>query len=310
MITAKIIADSVAQNGKRLTTFELEFPKFLVGEFNTHRAISRNSASSRAIPFSKMVENIMENPAMPVFWGKNQSGMSAVEELDSKIDKPRIQEVSVSGEKIYRNYLSTDIEYARNLWRAARDCAIESAQKLHDLGVHKQIVNRVIEPWMTTKVIATATDWDNFFFLRNHKDAQPEIAFLAKLMLEEYKSSVPKVLFAGDWHIPYIDSDRIMGTPGVKYFSSNQEISLEEALILSTSLCAQVSYRKSDDSIEKARAIFDRLINSRPMHSSPAEHQGTPHIDANHISGNFRGWIQHRHTLKDNTCNKYNFDNP
>lgn len=305
MITAKIIADSVAQNGKRLTTFELEFPKFLVGEFNTHRAISRNSASSRAIPFSKMVENIMENPAMPVFWGKNQSGMSAVEELDSKIDKPRIQEVSVSGEKIYRNYLSTDIEYARNLWRAARDCAIEFAQKLHDLGVHKQIVNRVIEPWMTTKVIATATDWDNFFFLRNHKDAQPEIAYLAKLMVEEYKNGQPQKLKYGQWHIPYIDMEDMNGE--THYFSNGEEISLEDALILSTSLCAQVSYRKSDDSMDKARKIYDKLINSKPCHSSPAEHQGFPAEDYDEISGNFRGWIQYRQTLKDNVCYKYDF---
>jgi thymidylate synthase ThyX len=308
MITAKIIADSIAQNSKRLTTFELEFPKFLVAEFNTHRAISRNSASSRAIPFSKMVENIKANPAMPVFWGKNQAGMSAAEELDSLVERPRVQEVTVLGEKSYRNYLATDIQYARNLWREAMDRAIESAQKLHDLGCHKQIINRIIEPWMTTKVIATATDWDNFFFLRNHKDAQPEIAYLAKLMVEEYKNSRPKQLFSGEWHIPYIEFSR--DYKGARYSANGEELSLEDALVLSTSLCAQVSYRKSDDSIEKAKSIFNKLINSRPMHSSPAEHQGTPHSDPNHVSGNFRGWIQHRHTLKDNTCNKYNFDNP
>jgi len=309
MITAKIIADSFANNGKRLTTFELEFPKFLIGEFNTHRAISRNSASSRAIPFTKMVENIKVNPAMPVFWGKNQAGMSAVEELDSVIENPRVKEVLLLGEKSYRNYLSTDIQYAKDLWLEARDKAIESAQKLHDLGCHKQIINRIIEPWMTTKVIATATDWDNFFFLRNHKDAQPEIAYLAKLMVEEYKNSSPFYLSPGEWHIPYIETYR-PADGEFRYFSNGQELCLSDALTLSTSLCAQVSYRKSDDSIEKAKSIFDKLINSRPMHSSPAEHQGTPHSDPNHVSGNFRGWIQHRHTLKDNTCNKYNFDNP
>lgn len=306
MITAKIIADSVARNGKRLTTFELEFPKFLVGEFNTHRAISRNSASSRAIPFSKMVENIMENPAMPVFWGKNQSGMSAIEELDSTNKK--LTNIDV-GKIFFKLVELTDIEYAQYLWLDARNAAIESAEKLNALGCHKQIVNRIIEPWMTTKVIATATDWDNFFFLRNHKDAQPEIAFLAKLMVEEYQKSIPIELNYEEWHIPYIETYR-PADGEFRYVSNGQELSLNEALILSTSLCAQVSYRKSDDSLEKAQNIFDKLINSRPMHSSPAEHQGTPHIDANHISGNFRGWIQHRHTLKDNTCNKYNFDNP
>lgn len=309
MISAKIIADSIAQNGKRLTTFELEFPKFLTAEFNTHRAISRNSASSRAIPFNKMVESVKENPAMPVFWGKNQAGMSAIEKLDSEIERPRVQEVIILDEVMRRNYIATDEQYARNLWREARDKAIESAQKLHDLGCHKQIVNRIIEPWITTKVIATATDWDNFFFLRNHKDAQPEIAYLAKLMVSEYTKSAPFELLIGEWHIPYIDTFRA-DHGEFRYFSNGHELSLSDALILSTSLCAQVSYRKSDDSFEKARAIYDKLINSRPMHSSPAEHQGTPHVDKDHISGNFRGWIQYRHTLKDNTCHEYNFDNP
>lgn len=311
MITAKIIADSFANNGKRLTTFELEFPKFLVAEFNTHRAISRNSASSRAIPVEKMIENIQSNPATPVWWGKNQSGMQSKEELDN-VEKL----YQIGSDIIFDNEGNpligngpTRKQRAKELWLEARESAIYHARQLSRLGCHKQIVNRIIEPWMTTKVIATATDWDNFFFLRNHKDAQPEISFLAKLMVDEYQKSTPFELNPGEWHIPYIETYR-PAEGEFRYISNGQELSLDDALILSTSLCAQVSYRKSDDSLEKARNIFDKLINSRPMHSSPAEHQGAPHINKDHVSGNFRGWIQHRHTLKYNTCHKYNFDNP
>lgn len=285
MITSKIIKDSISPHGKRLTTFELTFPKFLLAEFNTHRMVSKNSASSRAIPFEKMVASILDSPATPVWWGKNQGGMQAKEEIEDK-------------------------SAALDLWLKARDTAIESARKLYDLGIHKQIVNRIIEPWMTTKIVATATDWDNFFHLRNHPDAQPEIAYLAKLMVDEYYSCKPERLTFREWHIPYVDSIFVENDPDsfdrVQIFKSGDEIlSLEDALILSASLCAQTSYRKSDDSMEKARSIYSKLIGSQPVHASPTEHQGTPGHSADEISGNFRGWSQFRQHIPGNVCNSY-----
>lgn len=285
MITSKIIKDSISPHGKRLTTFELTLPKFLTAEFNTHRMVSKNSASSRAIPFEKMVASIIDTPATPVWWGKNQGGMQAKEEIEDK-------------------------SAALDLWLKARDTAIESAKRLYDLGIHKQIVNRIIEPWMTTKIVATATDWDNFFHLRNHSDAQPEIAYLAKLMVDDYYSSKPERLTFGEWHIPYVDCVFVKDDPHsldrVQVFKSVDEIlSLDDALILSASLCAQTSYRKSDDSMEKARNIYSKLIGSQPVHASPTEHQGTPGSSADEISGNFRGWKQFRQQIPGNVCNSY-----
>jgi hypothetical protein len=270
MINAKIIADSTCENGKRITTFELEYPRFIHSEFMTHRMISKNSASSRAIPVATMIQQVIDNPAMPVYWGKNQAGMSAKEEL-----------------------YGLELITAKNVWLTARNQAITHVLKLSELGLHKQIANRILEPWTHMKVIATATEWDNFFHLRRHKDAQPEIRALANEMYLEYTQSRQKMLYEGDWHLPYI-SERDLTT-----------FTLGDCIKLSASLCAQVSYRKADDSIEKAMMIYDRLVNSKPVHASPFEHQATPLANANEISGNLRGWGQYRQQILGNVCNKY-----
>lgn len=280
MNTARILKDSVSPTGKRLTTFEVTFPKFILAEFNTHRMVSKNSASSRAIRFDKIVESIRSNPVIPVWWGKNQPGMQADQEIENK-------------------------DEAIKLWLEARDSAIEQATRLYDLGVHKQIVNRIIEPWMVTKVVCSATEWDNFFNLRTHKDAQPEFKDLARKMFDIYSESTPEFLNWNQWHVPYVDSSV---KDGKQIFTlDDQEISLEDALKLSASLCAQTSFRTSDDSLEKANIIWNRLMGSNPKHASPTEHQGTPMFAAEDVSGNFRGWKQYRHTIKDNTC--YSFTN-
>ena len=280
MNTARILKDSLAPNGARLTTFEVTFPKFILAEFNTHRMISKNSASSRAIKFETLVSTIQENPVMPVWWGKNQPGMQADEELDD-----------------------SDKESAKKIWLEARDSAIEHATRLANLGCHKQIVNRIIEPWMITKVVCSATEWDNFFHLRTHKDAQPEFKDLARKMFDVYSKSTPKQLDFGQWHIPYVDSSV---NNGKQVFTlDGSEISLDDALILSASLCAQTSFRTSNDSLEKARSIWNRLMGSNPKHASPTEHQGTPSISSKDVFGNFRGWKQYRHTIQDNTCYKF-----
>lgn len=296
---AKIIADSIAPHGKRITTFELEFPRFILAEYNTHRMLSRNVASSRAIPIEKVIEGVQNNPAMPVWWGKNQSGMQAKDELSDTI--------------ILDPYGISEKNAAKATWLEARDEAIKFAKKLSKIGLHKQIVNRILEPWVNVKMVTTATDWDNFFHLRNHSDAQPEFHFLASLMAEEYLQSEPNQLIHGQWHIPYIETvfnpphDTYFDLREIKYFVGEEEVDLYTALKVSASLCAQVSYRKSDDSIEKALRVYDRLVTSKPVHASPFEHQATPSLEYDHISGNFRGWIQYRHTISGNTCYKYDF---
>ena len=317
-ITAKIIADSISLNGDRLTTFELEYPRFIHAEFMTHRLFSRNAASSRAIPVKKAIELIVADTARPIHWGKNQPGMSAKEECDA-------------------HYIVRDSEGniaihlpRESLWDLARDEAISIAKIFDELGYHKQIVNRILEPFTHIKVVCTATEYDNFFYLRCHPDAQPEIQELANQMYTAYTESTPVQLKNGEWHVPYYEDGVWQPTGYVRIGEFDvQDLdkhnrTLSEALAVSSSCCAQVSYRKLDDSLEKAQDIFKRLVDSKPVHASPFEHQGTPmwlnkagtnplfgegvtHLDSDgHFwSGNLKGWVQHRQMIAENVCNEY-----
>lgn len=294
LISAKIIADSESPEGIRMTTMEIEYPRFILAELNTHRMLSKNSASSRAIPVKAMHEFIRENPATPVHWGKNEPGMQAKEEVGSGVK-----------------------EEAINVWNRAKEDAIHwSGALANKLAVHKQIANRITEPWMTMKTVISGTEWANFFYLRNHPDAQPEIKALALEMTLAYTTHLPVRLQPGEWHLPYITIARYVPTGELQYFDNDfNRISLEDAKIISASCCAQVSYRKNDDSYDKALKIYRQLIESEPAHASPVEHQATPmnidsmcrfepetwepgvsHVSANSDlwSGNLRGWIQHR----------------
>jgi len=300
MIEVKIVKDSYNKDLKsRLTTFELVYPRFIHGELMTHRMFSRNAASSRAIPIDKVIELLKTNPAMPVHWGKNQAGMQASNEIDN-------------------------IEGAKLLWLAARDSAINHAIVMRDMGLHKQIVNRILEPFQLIKTIVTATEFNNWFWLRAHADAQPEIKELAEKMLQVYEQSKPEELFEGEWHVPYVNTLR--NRCPIKSFiyldENNKEITADEARMISASCCAQVSYRKNDGSLEKAAVVFDRLINSIPVHASPVEHIATPitykmmidlcdgnrliegmtHVGENGQpwSGNLRGWVQYRQLIENN----------
>jgi hypothetical protein len=293
MIKSTIIASSITEQNKRIVTFELEFPRWILAEFNTHRVLSRNSASSRAIPIDANIQNILNNTAIPVEWGINQPGMVAE---------------SIADEETARR--------AREVWVEARNKGIEAALSLaRDLKIHKQIANRLIENFTYQKVITTATDWNNFFWLRNHQDAQPEIRELAKLMLVDFETTTSVELYEGEWHTPYYRSG---------YWAPHMSETLQEALQISASCCAQVSYRKQDDSLEKAKLVYEKLnleSTTQPKHASPVEHQATPipqHFSAkvrrglgmwdygithkdkfgSYWSGNFNGWIQHRQLIE------------
>lgn len=285
-ISAKIIADSVNQKGNRIVTMELEYPRFIHSEFMTHRMFSRNAASSRAIPIKTMLETINNDPATPVHWGRNQAGMQANTALDEITQK-----------------------IAMNAWHDSRVMATHYSKKLSDIGVHKQVANRITEPYQHMKVIVTATEWDNWFNLRTHKDAQPEIQELARVMLKEFNSSQSECLYDSEWHVPYVSTNRTLGKR-IYFDSTGDEISVIDALAISASCCAQVSYRKNDESLDKAKDIFKKLIESEPKHASPIEHQAKPatsvewqtgvtHIDRdfNQWSGNFKDWIQYRQYL-------------
>ena len=173
---------------------QLRYPKFIHGEFMTHRVFSRNASSSRAIPVERMIEDAIRDPAMPSFWGKNQPGMSAAEELDDAEPKYVGREGG----------LITERESAKYRWLKARYNAIKECQNLIKLGTHKQIVNRLIEPWCHINVVVSATEWANFFALRCHSGAQPEMKALADAMFDAGMSSIPVALMAGEWHCPYV----------------------------------------------------------------------------------------------------------
>ena len=292
-IKATIIADSINPNGTRLTTFEFEYPRFIHSEVMTHRMLSKNAASSRAIPIERMLDTIRSQPAMPIYWGENQSGMSARTEL-----------------------MGMDKEVAVNGWLMAMHDALYHSDFLAKGGLHKQLANRVTEPFQTMKTVISGTEWANFFWLRDHPDAQPEFQRLAQSAKAAMDISIPNQLKPGEWHLPYINNVRKNGY--VVYENNNKVLTLEDARTISASCCAQVSYRKNDDSIEKARMIFDRLVNTTPVHASPVEHQATPipdikgftewpqgvthrRRDGSFWSGNFQDWIQYRQLIANNS---------
>lgn len=302
-ITAKVICDSVSPDGVRITTLEIEYPRFIHGEFMTHRSLSKNSSSSRAIPIQKMLDQIESNMAIPIYWGKNKSGMQAVEEV-SKFDEAK----SVLN------------------WERSFNYTKERVLDMVDIGLHKQVPNRLTEPFQMMKVVVTGTDWDNFFNLRIHPDAQPEICMLAYKIYKAMEESEPVKLKVRDWHLPYVNIGW-SGRGDITYFNENFDvIDLEDAIKISASCCAQVSYRNTDMSLEKADKIFNMLIKSDVLHASCFEHLATPirnqeglingwdfgithqNKQGQLFSGNLRGWISYRQQLKDNTCWKFDFE--
>lgn len=299
-ITAKIIADSISNTAHRITTFQLRYPRFIHAEFMTHRLFSRNASSSRAIPVEKQIEMIREDTAMPSHWGKNQSGMQAEFEQDTPI-------IFGDGENGTAQWQATPQE----AWEEARDRAITVAEGFVAAGYHKQIVNRILEPFSHISVVVTATDYANFFHLRSHKDAQPEIKILSDLMGEAMATSTPTFLEHGDWHLPYVlesELDYVYSHENLVH--DPEPLTVDKLIQMSVARCARVSYLTHDGkqpSIENDLKLYERLVGSTPLHASPAEHQATPDSmsfscdvkvwDNPHLHGNFTGWNQFRKTL-------------
>lgn len=319
MISAEVICDSISPAGIRLTTMKLRYPKFIHGEFMTHRVFSRNASSSRAIPTSKLLEEVRnyDLQAKPVFWGKNQSGMSAAEELsevEGHPDGPRSERFQAQRE-----------------WTAAAHSAANHAEKLLKIGAHKQIVNRILEPFSHINVVVTATEWNNFFGLRLDKGAQPEMRALAIAMYNMRAVNVPTTLSIGQWHLPFVSDDDWRSDADNHEYPKTLELTM---LRVSVARCARVSYESFDtgkrSTIEEDLALYDKLMGAQPVHASPAEHQATPdEAYANPFApkdddpensqpgyspysyvlwrrpnehGNLRGWRQHRKMIPGEAC--------
>lgn len=260
MIKAKIIADSVNKLGTRLTTLELQYPRYIHAEFMTHRVFSRNAQSSRAIPVETNLNMVLDEPVEPIFM-ENQRGMQADEALTG-----------------------SQLDDARLSWAMARQSAMVQAKRMIEIGVHKQIANRMLEPYSHIKVILSATEFDNFFKLRIAPDAQQEICQLAIKMKRAMERSIPVERSEGSWHLPYIPEYEINNVP-LRY--------LKQA---SVARCARVSYLnhdKSEPRIDKDMELYEFLKESR--HLSPFEHVATPTL---HGQGNFKEWKQHREDIE------------
>jgi len=255
--TARVLLDSVSPAGVRLTTLEVTFPRFVLSEFNTHRVFSRNSASSRAIPTTKLIERLENDPVIPLEWGRNKPGMSASEVLTAEEEAE-----------------------AKRIWLSARDAAVAHAKKLLELKVHKQELNRVLEPFLWHTVIVTSTEWENFFTLRCAPNAQPEIRAAAVKMREAYGASKPAPIAYDAWHLPLVQDDE-------------RSLDIEVQKKISAARCARVSYLTHEGTREIGKDIelHDRLKIDR--HLSPFEHVATPAHDVA-FHANFRGWVQMR----------------
>lgn len=261
----KIIEDSVAPHGGRLTTFIITFPRIVLAEFNTHRMLSRNSASSRAIPVAKRIAAVELDPFIPDQFGMNRPGMQAGPNIDERQAKE-----------------------AEQVWLRAASAALQQASALAELGVHKQLANRLLEPFSWHTVIVTATEWDNFFALRCHPDAQPEIRRIAEMMAEAYVAGKPRKLYVGEWHLPLVtEEEREAGS------SSWGDV----LPMLSAGRCARVSYltHEGKRDVDADFALAERLLSSG--HMSPFEHQAEVAADGTEKSGNFVGFKQRRKSL-------------
>lgn len=276
-IEAKIIADSLSPQGIRLTTLALKYPRWIHAEFMTHRQFSRNASSSRAIPSRRL--SALERE-YPLRWDANIPGMQAG--------------VPLSDEQAAK---------AKAIWDRMADACAAGVAELAELGLHKQWANRPLEWFTSISVLVSATEFDNFFGVRWHPDAQPEIQELARHMHEAIRANTPRPVEPDQWHLPFVPPEEA------------QALGLDTARRCSAARCARVSYLNHDGTspnVAKDLDTFAKLAGDpngppRPIHASPMEHQATPdrlrdpaisdswQFPAQH--GNFHGWRQYRKML-------------
>jgi hypothetical protein len=268
MIKAQLLRHSINQWGTTITSWLLEYPRFIHSELMTHRDFSRNAASSRAIPLMTTIQELRRKPALPVWWGSHKKGMGAGEQLTGD-----------------------DLAQAKHAWIRTLQNSLAEVQVADRHGLHKSLTNRLLEPWVHMKCVVTLTDHRNFFSLRAHKDAQPEFQVLAYRMLEIYLGATPQPVAEGAWHMPFLDE--------------LDDMSVQDQLKLATARCCWTSYGKPDRTIGEATTLADAYARHDASieagHWSPFEHcaQATdphrPYIRSNFDTDNMAsGWFQYR----------------
>lgn len=276
-----ILTSNLAGTSKRLSTFLWTYPRWIHAEGRTHRVISigedfeilaptpspmecvdlsRNAASSRAIPVQKMINAILADPAVPLFWGKNVAGMQHKEEL-GPVERQRAYD-------IWMKSMESQIAYAKEM------CALGIDDESRPISAHKQIVNRMLEPYMHIKVLVSATEWSNFIGLRDHGDAEPHIQLLAQATRQELEKPAMQELEPGQWHTPFVAGDEWESFPHDSPIIDEDLIN-QQTIKLSVARCASTSYKTVDGfdmTLDRATALHDKLVSATPLHASPCEH--------------------------------------
>lgn len=299
-IEVELLKCSISPHGNKLMSLQSNYHRYIHAQIGKHRVRSFNTQSSRAVPSKRMIEMISENCAMPIKFGKNQGGM-------------------VAGEEVNRSL-------AEVAWLAARDDALNSAEILASMEVHKEVTNRLLEPFMHVLEVSSGTEWNNIFHLRLASDAQGEINELVKGFKYCYDNARPQLLEHGEWHVPYVETERNSHGELRYYDEGGKCLSAKEAKAISSSCCAQVSYRRLNKTYDKAMDIYGKLMpEDGNLHAVPFEHVATPmsnfewrkrkiaawfiQDDIALFKGNFKGWIQHRKEFKnENNTSHYNFN--
>ena len=320
-IRVEVVLKSInTLSGTKMMTLRCHYPRIIHAEVKTHSQLKTNSASSRAVPVRAMNESILNDVAMPVRFGANQGGMKDKGvEHDGRVYHPSHM-VNFNG---------------RNAWQVVADEAVGWSDALDEAGYHKQICNRLTEPFQWMDVVMSGSEWANFLWLRCDEDADPTLQVLADLCLQAYLHDSWDELGEGDWHLPFVQYWRCPKTNKQLWYTydvngDDIDLTLEEAQLVSMSVAAQASFRKADATLEKALKIKDKLFGGRKVHASPSEHQakvvrepyiwpceetdypsctdlydmpdGITHItkDGRYGSGNLIGWIQLRQLIDNN----------
>lgn len=298
MIDVKLLKYSCSNEAIHLYTFEVEIPRVILAEWNTHGIMNSNAQSSRAVPVAKLIEQVQKNPYYPPIWGKNQRGMQAYERNDELVWGMPVDA----------------------FWQ---DCINDACNKAHALDqakYHKQIANRVIEPYSHTKLVISGTEWDNFFNLRIHHAAEPNIREMAIQIYQTMRTASPQSLNPGEWHLPYIDTYHNKNGK-IVYSFKGKKLTTEQAIRVSLACIAKVSYRSLDPSPEAVDKIINTLFpdDGSPIHASPSQHIATPfqypydadewQVGESHRdkqgwswSAQLRGWCQYRKTIPNENC--------
>lgn len=296
-----MILRSVGIDAPPLTSIQIVYPRFIHSELMTHRVFSRNAASSRAVPVRRVIADLREQIALPSQWRMEERGMQGFTEAPYA--------AGVRAEVIYRR---------------AMEAAIREAEELANLGMHKQHINRLLEPFAHMTTLITSTQWNNWFALRDHPDADPTIAELARVMKDAIDAVEPTLLGSGEWHLPYVTGDDEAIASCIEYANSASVLELDKLHIrsddrkltamevmkrVSAARCARTSYKSfktgKASTVSEDFDLFSKLVTADLIHASPTEHQATPDrflvtnrrwmTPAKH--GNFNGWIQHRKEL-------------